>query len=114
MWLSRWLENNLSERTSGAHFARLLGFTLLLHDKAADAARAARELGLKWGEYYVPDDMLDQLTDDGDASEGSDEDKESMEEEEEAEAEEEAVPPEEGSGAFIFPDGSKYGECREQ
>lgn len=32
----------------------------------------------------------------------------------EPEAEEEAVPPEEGSGAFIFPDGSKYGECREQ
>ena len=32
----------------------------------------------------------------------------------EPEAEEEAVPPEEGSGAFIFPDGSKYGECGEQ
>jgi hypothetical protein len=40
MWLSRWLENDLSERTSGAHLARLLGFTVLLHDKTADAARA--------------------------------------------------------------------------
>ena len=28
----------------------------------------------------------------------------------EPEPEEEPAPPEEGSGAFVFPDGSKYGE----
>jgi hypothetical protein len=39
-WLSHWLENNLSERTAGVHAARLLGFSLLLHDTVLDAARA--------------------------------------------------------------------------
>jgi hypothetical protein len=39
-WLSRWLENDLSEKTSRAHFVRLLGFTFMLHDTTADAARA--------------------------------------------------------------------------
>jgi hypothetical protein len=39
-WLNRWLENNLSQRTSGRHYARLLGFSLLLHDTVSDAARA--------------------------------------------------------------------------
>jgi hypothetical protein len=41
-WLNLWLENDLSERTSGAHRARLLGFSLLIHDSAGDAARAIR------------------------------------------------------------------------
>jgi hypothetical protein len=39
-WLNRWLENNLSQRTSGTHAARLLGFSLLIHDTVRDAARA--------------------------------------------------------------------------
>ena len=56
--------------------------------RTAEQRSAGQELGLKWGEYYVPDDMLDQLTDDGDdTSEESDEDLEIMEEEEEAEEE---------------------------
>ena len=39
-WLDRWLRNNLSERTSNARWARLLGFSLFLHDKPSDAVRA--------------------------------------------------------------------------
>lgn len=39
-WLDRWLRNNLSERTSNARWARLLGFSLFLHDKPGDAMRA--------------------------------------------------------------------------
>jgi hypothetical protein len=39
-WLDRWLRNNLSERTSGAHMARLVGFSLFLHDTLGDSARA--------------------------------------------------------------------------
>ena len=39
-WLSRWLENDLSEKTSGVHLVRLIGFTVMLHDTTADAARA--------------------------------------------------------------------------
>jgi hypothetical protein len=40
IWIDRWLHGNLSERTSGAHWARLLGFSLFLHDTLGDAARA--------------------------------------------------------------------------
>ena len=39
-WLDRWLRNDNSERTSGMHWARLLGFSLFLHDTPADAVRA--------------------------------------------------------------------------
>jgi hypothetical protein len=39
-WLDRWLRADLAERTSGAHWARLLGFSLFLHDTPADAMRA--------------------------------------------------------------------------
>ena len=40
-WLDIWLRKNLSERVSGGvHWARLLGFSLLLHDKPGDAKRA--------------------------------------------------------------------------
>jgi hypothetical protein len=39
-WLDHWLEKNLSERTSRARVARLLGFSLFLHDTTGDAARA--------------------------------------------------------------------------
>ena len=39
-WLGHWLEGNLSERTAGAHGARLLAFSLFLHDTPGDAVRA--------------------------------------------------------------------------
>jgi hypothetical protein len=39
-WLDRWLRNDNSERTSNAHWARLLGFSLFLHDTPGDAVRA--------------------------------------------------------------------------
>jgi hypothetical protein len=39
-WLGRWLRNDLSERSSGRHWARLLGFTMFLHDTPGDALRA--------------------------------------------------------------------------
>jgi hypothetical protein len=39
-WLDRWLRNDLSERTSGWHPARLLGFTMFLHDAPGDGLRA--------------------------------------------------------------------------
>jgi len=39
-WLDRWLRADLAERTSGARWARLLGFSLFLHDTPADAMRA--------------------------------------------------------------------------
>ncbi|MCH8074138.1 MAG: nucleotidyltransferase family protein [Proteobacteria bacterium] len=39
-WVDRWLRHDLSERTSNAHWARLLGFSLFLHDTPADAVRA--------------------------------------------------------------------------
>jgi len=39
-WLDRWLRNDLSERTSAAHWSRLLGFSLFLHDTPADVLRA--------------------------------------------------------------------------
>jgi hypothetical protein len=39
-WLDLWLRNDLSERTSGAHWARLAGFSLFLPDTPRDAARA--------------------------------------------------------------------------
>jgi len=40
VWLATWLRKNLSARTSGMHWARLLGFTMLLHDTAGDSVRA--------------------------------------------------------------------------
>jgi hypothetical protein len=40
IWVDRWLQSNFSERTSGAHWARLMGFSLFLHDMPGDAARA--------------------------------------------------------------------------
>jgi hypothetical protein len=40
-WLDRWLRNDLSERASAAaHWSRLLGFSLFLHDTPADVLRA--------------------------------------------------------------------------
>ncbi len=39
-WLNRWLRNDLPERTAGWHWARLLGFTMFLHDTPGDALRA--------------------------------------------------------------------------
>ena len=39
-WLDHWLRSNLSERTSVLHWARLLGFTMLLHDAPGDSLRA--------------------------------------------------------------------------
>ena len=39
-WLDCWLRSNLSERMSNAHWARLLGFSLFLHDTPGDAMRA--------------------------------------------------------------------------
>ena len=39
-WLDRWLRSDISERTSNAHWARLLGFSLFLHDTLGDALRA--------------------------------------------------------------------------
>lgn len=39
-WLRHWLENDLSARTSRLHFARLVGFSLFLHDTPRDSLRA--------------------------------------------------------------------------
>jgi hypothetical protein len=39
-WLERWLSRNLSERTARMHWARLIGFSLFLHDTPRDALRA--------------------------------------------------------------------------
>ncbi len=39
-WLNRWLEMDLSARTSHAHWPRLLGLSLFLHDTPRDAIRA--------------------------------------------------------------------------
>jgi len=39
-WLNAWLCRNLPARTSEMHWARLLGFTMFLHDTACDSARA--------------------------------------------------------------------------
>lgn len=39
-WLDLWLRNNLSARTSNAHWARLLGFSPFLHDTLGDSLRA--------------------------------------------------------------------------
>jgi hypothetical protein len=39
-WLDLWLRNNLSARTSDAHWVRLLGFSLFLHDTLGDSLRA--------------------------------------------------------------------------
>ena len=39
-WLRRWLQANLSERTSGKRWVRLLGFSSLLHDSPHDSLRA--------------------------------------------------------------------------
>ena len=39
-WLDFWLRNDLSARTSAAHWVRLLCFSLFLHDTLRDSARA--------------------------------------------------------------------------
>ena len=39
-WLERWLRHDLSERTSKVHWARLLGFSMFLHDAPRDSMRA--------------------------------------------------------------------------
>ena len=39
-WIDRWLKNDLSARTAHAHWARLLGFSLFLHDRPGDVVRA--------------------------------------------------------------------------
>jgi len=39
-WLDRWLRSDLPERTSTVHWARLLGFSLFLHDTPRDSMRA--------------------------------------------------------------------------
>jgi hypothetical protein len=39
-WLNSWLSNDLSARMSKRHLARLLGFSLFLHDLPGDAMRA--------------------------------------------------------------------------
>jgi hypothetical protein len=41
-WLDSWLQADRSARLSRTHWARLLGFTLFLHDRAGDALRALR------------------------------------------------------------------------
>ena len=40
MWLECWLCNDLSARLSGTHWARLVGFSLFLHDTPGDALSA--------------------------------------------------------------------------
>jgi hypothetical protein len=39
-WINRWLQDDLSARMSHAHWARLAGFSLFLHDTPHDSARA--------------------------------------------------------------------------
>jgi len=39
-WLDYWLRKNFSARTSGMRLARLIGFSMFLHDTAGDSARA--------------------------------------------------------------------------
>jgi hypothetical protein len=39
-WLNRWLENDLSARTSRVHWARLIGLSPFLHDSLRDSVRA--------------------------------------------------------------------------
>ena len=39
-WLDYWLRSNIPERTSNAHWVRLLGFSPFLHDTPGDAMRA--------------------------------------------------------------------------
>jgi hypothetical protein len=39
-WLDRWMRMDFSERTSSKHWARLLGFSLFLHDEPRDVLRA--------------------------------------------------------------------------
>jgi hypothetical protein len=40
-WIDHWLQSNLPGRTAQARWARLLGFSMFLHDTAGDAFRAA-------------------------------------------------------------------------
>jgi hypothetical protein len=40
VWLDRWLRHDLSERTSAAHWPRLLALSPLLHDRPSDVMRA--------------------------------------------------------------------------
>lgn len=39
-WINRWLQGNLSARMLHAHWARLVGFSLFLHDTPRDAVHA--------------------------------------------------------------------------
>jgi hypothetical protein len=39
-WLNAWLRKDLPARTSRMHWARLIGFTMFLHDTAGDSVRA--------------------------------------------------------------------------
>jgi hypothetical protein len=39
-WIDGWLEKDMSERTSQAHWARLFGFSPFLHDTPLDSLRA--------------------------------------------------------------------------
>jgi hypothetical protein len=41
-WLNFWLAKDLSSRLSGTHRARLLGFSLFLHDRPVDVLRALK------------------------------------------------------------------------
>ena len=41
-WLNWWLRNDLPERTARMRWLRLLGFSLFLHDRPADAIRALK------------------------------------------------------------------------
>jgi hypothetical protein len=41
-WLDRWLQSDLSDRLTDSHWARLLGFSWMLHDTPGDALRAIR------------------------------------------------------------------------
>jgi hypothetical protein len=45
-YLAGWVEHDLPRRLARLHAARLLGFSLLLHDTPADALRAVHSLGV--------------------------------------------------------------------
>lgn len=40
IWLDRWLRKDISARTANMHWARLLGFSVFLHDTLSDSLRA--------------------------------------------------------------------------
>jgi hypothetical protein len=39
-WLTRWLKGDLSQRTAGARWPRLIGFSTFVHDTPVDSVRA--------------------------------------------------------------------------